>query len=381
MKKFRVIVCGTNYGKFYLSAFLKENSGFHLAGILAKGSERSSLIADEFGVTLFKSVDEIPETADIACVAVKSTILGGSGTRIAMEFLKRGIHVIQEHPVHPADIHECLKLSKKNGVCYHINSHFVHVKPVKTFIDYVQKSIVHEQPLFIDASTALIYSTIDIIGQALGKIKPFEFNKAIEWSDSVISKMKTGVIPFKCIQGVIAGVPVTFKLQNYYDPDDMDHNYLIMHRICIGSESGNTTLFNTHGPLIWTQGYPFSEKKSDSDEKLEKDDFSYKHHKASHAVYSYPTSVLFSGKDAPAFSEIIEHQWPEGILSALNMMRKAIETGLPAAGQSEDYLMDISEIWLDIMKHFGKPQFIKIPKAKKVFPDPIKYRNNVEEKY
>ena len=85
MKQYRVLVCGTNFGKFYLSALLKDNHGFCLVGILAKGSKRSKTIAGELGVKLYTSVEEVPETIDIACVVVKSTILGGRGTSLSME--------------------------------------------------------------------------------------------------------------------------------------------------------------------------------------------------------------------------------------------------------------------------------------------------------
>ena len=136
MKRYRVLVCGTAYGQVYLSTFLKRNSCFQLAGILGKGSERTKRFAQEFGVPWYSSVNELPNGIDIACVAIRSTIAGGQGTMIAKELLKKGIHVIQEHPVHSGDIQNCLKVAKENCVYYQVNSHYVHVKPVTMFIDY-----------------------------------------------------------------------------------------------------------------------------------------------------------------------------------------------------------------------------------------------------
>ena len=65
MKKYRVVICGTQYGQVYLSAFLARNSYFQLAGIMGKGSARTLQYAKEFGVPLYKSVSEIPSDIDI----------------------------------------------------------------------------------------------------------------------------------------------------------------------------------------------------------------------------------------------------------------------------------------------------------------------------
>lgn len=377
MKQYKVLVCGTNFGKFYLSALLKGNSCFCLDGIFAKGSKRSRMIADELDVNLYTSIDKIPASIDIACVVVKSTILGGQGTGLSAELLKRGINVIQEHPVHSADIGQCFKTAQDNGVNYHINSHFVHVKPVKIFIDYVAKTVKYERPLFVDVSTSLIYSTIDIIGQALGKIEPFEFCSPTEWTDSATSAMETDILPFKCLQGVIGGVPVTFKLQNYFDPDDLDQNYLIMHRISIGSESGNTTLLSSHGPVVWTQGYPVPARNSENHTNAEQDDVSYGHHKTKYIDYSQPTSVIFSENKGPSYSKVAYHYWPDAILSELNVMKHQIETGLNAKWQSEGYLKNVGEIWLELMKRFGRPNFVKINELNSSIPDPSEFFNFV----
>lgn len=174
MKRYRVLVCGTAYGQVYLSTFLKRNSCFQLAGILGKGSERTKRFAQEFGVPWYSSVNELPNGIDIACVAIRSTIAGGQGTMIAKELLKKGIHVIQEHPVHSGDIQNCLKVAKENCVYYQVNSHYVHVKPVTMFIDYMQALSKSIGLAYIEVTTApqITYSMLDILGRALGRLSP-----------------------------------------------------------------------------------------------------------------------------------------------------------------------------------------------------------------
>jgi len=378
MKHYGVLVCGTNFGKFYISALMKSNPCFFLAGILAKGSRRSRHIASELGVPLYTDVHEVPESVNIACVVLKSTILGGQGTRVALELLKKGIHVIQEHPVHPGDIGQCLTVAAENRCHYHVNSHFVHVKPVKTFIEYVSKTIRTERPLFIDACTSLIYSTLDIIGRALGGLEPYGINPPVVWSDAVLSVMGTEVLPYKCIQGVIGGVPVTFKLQNYFDPDDVDQNYLIMHRLCIGSESGNTTLLSSHGPVVWTQGYPMPVKPPGDAVVLDSGDESFKGHMSRYTHYSQPTSVVFSQQKGPSYRAVTQDLWPEAMLRALGAMKQQIETGRVSTWQSEDYLRSLSGLWLAFMKGFGKPDFVPIAEVDSCIPDPSAFADSLE---
>ena len=66
----RVLLCGTNYGSSYLQALHQNESGFVLAGIVAR-SERSRGMAAQCGVPFYTSVDEVPgDAVDAACVAV-----------------------------------------------------------------------------------------------------------------------------------------------------------------------------------------------------------------------------------------------------------------------------------------------------------------------
>lgn len=40
-KRLKTIVCGTNFGEFYLYALEKMNSEFEIVGIIGRGSERT----------------------------------------------------------------------------------------------------------------------------------------------------------------------------------------------------------------------------------------------------------------------------------------------------------------------------------------------------
>ena len=77
------MVCGTRFGEHYLAALAHPDSPLRLAGILARGSERSRLLAEKFGVPLWRSVEQIDDAVTVACVAVRSRMVGGEGSALA----------------------------------------------------------------------------------------------------------------------------------------------------------------------------------------------------------------------------------------------------------------------------------------------------------
>ncbi|MGQ4445029.1 Gfo/Idh/MocA family oxidoreductase, partial [Streptomyces violaceoruber] len=100
---FRVLVCGTNFGRFYAEA-VHRRPGYAPAGILSRGSAASRACAERLGVPHYTDVADLPAGIDAACVAVSSAISGGQGTELARALMDRGIHVLQEHPVHLTEL-------------------------------------------------------------------------------------------------------------------------------------------------------------------------------------------------------------------------------------------------------------------------------------
>lgn len=87
---YRVIVCGTNFGRIYIEGITRKTTKCKLVGILSKGSQQSRKCAESNGVPLYTNVSQISSSeVDIVCVAVKSSITGGKGTEIAKECLKK----------------------------------------------------------------------------------------------------------------------------------------------------------------------------------------------------------------------------------------------------------------------------------------------------
>ncbi len=148
----RVLVCGTNFGRFYAEA-VRRRPGYTLAGILSQGSAASRAYADSLGVPFYSHPGDLPADIDAACVAVSSSISGGEGSELARGLMDRGIHVLQEHPVHLKELTGNLKHARSRGVQYRINTHYPHVAPVRSFIDAARRLVARQRPLFLDAAT------------------------------------------------------------------------------------------------------------------------------------------------------------------------------------------------------------------------------------
>ena len=106
----RVVVCGSNYGAMYALA-LSTLPGFRLTGVVARGSPRSVNLAKTMGVPLYTSPAEEASPVDIACVAVG----GGAANELILSFLRRGVHVLAEHPIGPGAAEAALTAARQSG--------------------------------------------------------------------------------------------------------------------------------------------------------------------------------------------------------------------------------------------------------------------------
>lgn len=141
--KQRVLIVGAKFGEMYLNAFMQPPEGLELVGLLAQGSARSRELAHAFGIPLYTSPEQITRMPDIACIVVRSTVAGGTGTQLARHFLTRGVHVIQEHPLHPDDISSLQTLAQEQGCCYWVNTFYPHTRAGRTWLRDAQQLRSH----------------------------------------------------------------------------------------------------------------------------------------------------------------------------------------------------------------------------------------------
>ncbi|MFF0570449.1 Gfo/Idh/MocA family oxidoreductase [Streptomyces sp. NPDC004041] len=337
----RVLVCGTNFGRFYAEA-VRRRPGYTLAGILSRGSAASRAYADSLGVPFYSHPGDLPADIDAACVAVSSSISGGEGSELARDLMDRGIHVLQEHPVHLKELTGNLQHARNRGVQYRLNTHYPHVAPVRSFIDAARRLVARQRPLFLDAATPvhLMHPLVDILGQVMGTLRPWRF------ADPAPLPAEIGPQPFRSLHGVFAGVPLTLRVHHQLDPADRDNHALHWHRISLGTEGGVLTLADTHGPVLWS---PRLHIDRDGDRRFVLDG------PGTGRLGLGTTAVVGS---TGTFRTVFSDLWPEAIGSALDGLREAVAQGGDAlrAGQ---YDLAVCRIWTDLAARLGPPEIVR----------------------
>jgi pyochelin biosynthesis protein PchG len=339
----RVIVCGTTFGQVYLEALRIPGLPFEPVGILARGSERSRACARHYGLPLFTEVAQVPADTDAACVVVRSGLLGGRGTELAMELMARGIHVLQEHPLHHDELAGCLREARRAGVVYQLNSFYVHLAPVRRFTAAARELLRLRPAAYVDAACGfqVAYALLDIVGDVFAKVRPWRFETPTSF---------TTPTPFRSLDGMIAGVPATLRIQNQLNADDPDDNAHLLHRITIGTGSGSLTLHTTHGPLIWDARPRIPREVRSS---------------AADALYANgsgtrsedPSATILGPADAPGHRAIFGSIWPAGAATALLAFRAAIIEGEDPMRRGQ-YHLSLCRLWQDIAARLGPPDLV-----------------------
>lgn len=354
---FRVLVCGTNFGRFYAEA-AHRRPGYALAGILSRGSAASRAYARSLGVPSLTDLDDLPDGIDAACVAVSSAISGGQGTELAKALMDRGIHVLQEHPLHLTELTDNLTHARRRGVQYRLNTHYPHVAPVRAFIDAARRLVARQRPLFVDAATPvhLMHPLVDILGRALGTLRPWRF------ADPAPLPADIGPQPFRSLHGVFAGVPLTLRVHHQLDPADRDNHALHWHRISLGTEGGVLTLADTHGPVLFS---PRLHIGRDADRRFVLDG------PGTGRLGLGTTSVI---GNTGTFRTVFSDLWPQAIGSALDGLREAVERGDDAL-RTGQYELAVCRIWTDLAARLGPPEIVRpaVPRplaVSDIFPVP-----------
>ncbi|GAA3952945.1 Gfo/Idh/MocA family oxidoreductase [Streptomyces marokkonensis] len=362
----RVLVCGTNFGRFYAEA-AHRRPGYELAGILSRGSAASRAYAERLGVPHYADVDDLPAGIDAACVAVSSSISGGRGTEVARALMDRGIHVLQEHPVHLTELTDNLGHARRRGVQYRLNTHYPHVAPVRDFVDAARRLVARQRPLFVDAATPvhLMHPLVDILGRAMGTLRPWRF------ADPAPLPAGTGPQPFRSLHGVFAGVPLTLRVHHQLDPADRDNHALHWHRVSIGTEGGVLTLADTHGPVLWS---PRLHIGRDADRRFVLDG------PGTGRLGLATTSVV---GNTGTFRTVFSDLWPEAVGSALDGLREAVEQGGDAL-RTGQYDLAVCRIWTDLAARLGPPEIVRpaTPRplaVSDVFPAPEQTRGDTDQ--
>lgn len=172
-RKMKAVVCGNAFGRFYLRA-LAIHPDIELVGILSRGSETSARYACEMGIAHYHSVDALPDIVTLDCVVVRAGVSGGSSAEIACALLCRGIHVLQEHPLHPDELAHCFRTVHQYGVRYDVNAFYPHVRAVMRFLQ-AAALLRKQQPIaYLEGvcGAQVLNPWLDMAARALGRLQP-----------------------------------------------------------------------------------------------------------------------------------------------------------------------------------------------------------------
>ncbi|GIQ70290.1 methyltransferase [Xylanibacillus composti] len=333
--RLRTVVCGSRFGQFYLEAVTALPDQFELVGLLGKGSERSKLCAERCGVPLYTEIAQLPDRLDLACVVLRSGVMGGDGTALTLELLARGVHVIQEQPVHHKDLADCLRAARQNGVHYMTGDLYAHLPAVRRFIACARVLLEQQQALYIDAAcaTQVSYPMMHMLMEALPSIRPWTINHVLK-DDG----------PFQVLSGLLGNIPITLRAHNEVNPEDPDNYLHLLHSLTIGVAGGSLSLVDTHGPVVWRPRLHVPDVPDIPGELKA----------GAHAHLLARSEQVLGPAATDSYRDILLEQWPRAIGRDLLQMSSMIRGDTVADTRAQQELL-CSRQWQQLTQALGYP--------------------------
>jgi pyochelin biosynthesis protein PchG len=244
----RAIVVGVGYGLQYILALATSNS-CELAGIVSRGSEKSCILAKYLEVPLYTRIDDIPSDVNYACVAVRD---GAWGSKVAADLLRRGLHVIIEHPITPEYLTPLIEIANRKGLVLNVNSHFSDMPaPIKFTMAMAQL----RQHCSIDlisgiTSRRTLYAMFDLLGRCVGATPELEFLCKAPLPQEHVPPER-----FAFVKGTCCGLEISLQIDRFLSSDDDGSDQLIGgHLICV-SQEGTLGIVSHSGPVYWLRSF------------------------------------------------------------------------------------------------------------------------------
>ncbi|WP_166924859.1 Gfo/Idh/MocA family oxidoreductase [Flavobacterium poyangense] len=333
-RKIRTVVFGSTFGQFYLEALSNLSDDFEIKGLIASGSERSKKCAEAYGIPLFNDIREIdPNDIDLACIILRSGVMGGKGTEFALYCMANGIHVIQEHPIHHKDLTTCLRVAKSNQVHFTTGNLYIHLPAFRRFTEVAKHLFETKKVVYLDIAlaTQVSFPLVQMMIALLPNPRPLKIHHVLKDSG-----------PFQVLTGEWGGLPFTLRAHNEVNPNDPDNHQHLLHTISIGCSGGTLSLTDTHGPVVWkTQLHiPHNEL--------------LKNVSPEHQLTEKSTLIL-GPEFPPSYQEILQKQWPRAIGKDLQMIKSFI-TGEKKPEQRAHLELLCTQLWHDLTHALGAPQ-------------------------
>lgn len=335
----KVVVCGTGFGRMYLAGIRRPGMPFELAGILARGSDRSRACARHYAVPLYTAVGQLPDDVEVACVVVGAGVNGGPGAELAQALMARGIHVLQEHPLHQTELVACLRASHRHRVAYHVNTNYPYLEPVARFVAASSWLLGRQEAVLVSARTSypVLYPLLDTLGRALGGLRPYS-----------LCAVPGGSAVARLVTGTLAGVPVVLQVQNQLSPNLRDNGGHVGHRISLVTGSGNLLLADAQGPVLWS---PRLHMPADYRDAVTIEDSTADHLDVAGAT------VLGEGT-VPSLRGMLREDWPRATGRALCRLREAVAAGEDTRADGQ-YHLTITKLVAEVTADLGPPDLVE----------------------
>jgi len=190
-------VCGTRFGQLWIDTLWVSRS-FRVVAVVARGSQHSKAVCKRYGVPLVKRVSSVRVQVDAAVVAVG----GPAGENLAMDWLKRGIPVLLEHPVRHGFLKQ-IHAKKNANACLLVNGHFSDLPEVRKFIRICVEGIRNLKTFTVafTATERTLYSSVDIIVEFLTDEQISKALQSKNWRRKHSNSLQLG--PMKLIPSLV----------------------------------------------------------------------------------------------------------------------------------------------------------------------------------
>jgi thiazolinyl imide reductase len=342
----RVLVCGTLYGSAYLQALQAGDCGLRLAGILARGSSRSRELAARLGVPFYSRLEELPaggahvadvahvagvaHAADIADLAIVA-VGGPAGTALGDGLLRRGMHVLIEHPRETPELERSLEEAARRRLVYHVNSHFGDLEAPQAFLAAFAAWSAHSRLrlLSLASNPRALYSCVELAARALGSRRPFSFAPA--------ETEPAAGGPLVSIHGEAGGVPLVVQCLRIDSASDDGADAWVSHRVAATFEAGTLLLAEASGPALWlpAAGAPAAFATPQGQARL-----------------AAPAWSVLSGFP-PTHGQYVWQQRDAANRLALRRLVHHVASGVPPPEQVPRHLLAVSAAWRQLMDRIG----------------------------
>lgn len=355
----RALVVGSTFGLHYSRGLAHPDSPVELAGIVARGSDRSRALADRFDVPFYPLPDltepvtslsaaGLPEV-ELACVVVRSAVSGGPGDDITRFFLQSGTSVLQEHPVHPRSIVQQLHTARAatpsqvvaaTGVAhpvYAVNPFYPTLPTVQNLVRCVSTLRQQSRIMAVEVrgSIHIFYAILAILADMLPGLPRLILQRENIAQQGVNKQVYNLTLDWD-------GTPVDIRLYNRVAPLDPDNHSQPLFGCVVECEDGELVFDHMHGPVRWM---PRSH---------------YANGTFTHSA-DVPASMLvgddeFTDAGAGPFREftgreLLEELWPRGVMNRVGAVAAAT-CQQEAFGQRD---LALTKLWQEVAAEIPRP--------------------------